>query len=65
MTGHKTALRCCIVFLLQQVMWTDLPCQNFHLIFSLAILDSEKTTLIENKFGFTEILKVCFVSSLL
>ncbi|KAK7494859.1 hypothetical protein BaRGS_00013986 [Batillaria attramentaria] len=42
---------------LWEVLWTDLPCKNFHLIFSLAILDSEKTTLIENKFGFTEILK--------
>lgn len=42
---------------LWEVLWTDLPCQNFHLIFSLAILDSEKSTLIENKFGFTEILK--------
>ncbi|XP_076467375.1 TBC1 domain family member 15-like [Babylonia areolata] len=42
---------------LWEVLWTDLPCQNFHLIFSLAILDTEKSTLIENKFGFTEILK--------
>ncbi|XP_013063521.1 TBC1 domain family member 15-like isoform X1 [Biomphalaria glabrata] len=42
---------------LWEVIWTDLPCQNFHLIISLAILDSEKSTLMENKFGFTEILK--------
>ncbi|KAH9508635.1 hypothetical protein Btru_049488 [Bulinus truncatus] len=42
---------------LWEVIWTDLPCSNFHLIISLAILDSEKSTLMENKFGFTEILK--------
>ncbi|KAK7107602.1 TBC1 domain family member 15-like isoform X2 [Littorina saxatilis] len=42
---------------LWEVLWTDLPCQNFHLVFSLAILDAEKSTLMENKFGFTEILK--------
>lgn len=42
---------------LWEVLWTDQPCQNFHLVFSLAILDSEKSTLMENKFGFTEILK--------
>ncbi|PVD28662.1 hypothetical protein C0Q70_11256 [Pomacea canaliculata] len=42
---------------LWEVLWTDLPCKNFHLIFSLAILDAEKSTLMENNFGFTEILK--------
>ncbi|KAK6171577.1 hypothetical protein SNE40_019734 [Patella caerulea] len=42
---------------LWEVMWTDKPCKNFHLIISLAILDSEKSTLMENNFGFTEILK--------
>ncbi|BFZ09532.1 hypothetical protein BsWGS_12572 [Bradybaena similaris] len=42
---------------LWEVLWTDRPCDNFHLIISLAILDSEKSTLMENKFGFTEILK--------
>ncbi|XP_059152380.1 TBC1 domain family member 15-like isoform X2 [Physella acuta] len=42
---------------LWEVIWTDRPCANFHLIISLAILDSEKSTLMENKFGFTEILK--------
>ncbi|ELU08056.1 hypothetical protein CAPTEDRAFT_181938 [Capitella teleta] len=40
-----------------EVMWTGLPCRNFHLLMCLAILDTEKTTLIENNFGFTEILK--------
>uniref|UniRef100_A0A0B6ZN35 TBC1 domain family member 15 n=1 Tax=Arion vulgaris TaxID=1028688 RepID=A0A0B6ZN35_9EUPU len=42
---------------LWEVLWTDRPCKNFHLIISLAILDTEKSTLMENKFGFTEILK--------
>jgi len=41
-----------------QVIWTDRPCKNFHLLICLAILDTEKTTLMENKFGLTEILKV-------
>ena len=39
-------------------MWTDRPCKNFHLLVCLAILDGEKSTLMENKFGITEILKV-------
>lgn len=42
---------------LWEVLWTDRPCNNFHLVISLAILDNEKSTLMENKFGFTEILK--------
>ncbi|KAL3884053.1 hypothetical protein ACJMK2_030276 [Sinanodonta woodiana] len=49
---------------LWEVIWTDRPCKNFHLLICLAILDSEKSTLMENKFGFTEILKhindICF-----
>ena len=43
---------------LQQVLWTSKPCEKFHLLICLALLDTEKTTLIENNFGFTEILKV-------
>jgi len=42
---------------LWEVFWTDLPCKNFHLLFCLAILDTEKNTLMENNYGFTEILK--------
>lgn len=42
---------------LWEVIWTDNPCKNFHLLVCLAILDTEKTTLMENKFGLTEILK--------
>ncbi|XP_041352062.1 TBC1 domain family member 15-like isoform X2 [Gigantopelta aegis] len=42
---------------LWEIVWTDRPCKNFHLVISLAILDSEKSTLMESSFGFTEILK--------
>eukprot|EP00093_Oithona_nana_P006165 06165.XXX_166349_168505_1 [CDS] Oithona nana genome sequencing. len=40
-----------------EVIWTDKPCPNFHLIICLALMDLEKKTIIENGFGFTEILK--------
>lgn len=46
------------VMRLWEVLWTDKPCLNFHLLICLSILDTEKTTLMENHFGFTEILKV-------
>ncbi|XP_014664180.1 PREDICTED: TBC1 domain family member 15-like [Priapulus caudatus] len=42
---------------LWEVLWTDLPCENFHLLICLAILDTQKHIIIENQFGFTEILK--------
>lgn len=45
---------------LWEVFWTDLPCRNFHLLFCVAILDSQMNTIIENKFGLTEILKVWY-----
>uniref|UniRef100_A0A8C7QWU3 TBC1 domain family member 15 n=1 Tax=Oncorhynchus mykiss TaxID=8022 RepID=A0A8C7QWU3_ONCMY len=40
-----------------EVMWTGLPCQNFHLLVCCAILDSEKRKIMEENFGFNEILK--------
>jgi len=40
-----------------EIMWTDQPCPNFHLILCLAMMDMEKRTIVENNFGFTEILK--------
>lgn len=43
---------------LWEVLWTDLPCKNFHLLLCASILDTEKTVLMENQYGFTEILKV-------
>ncbi|XP_076304526.1 TBC1 domain family member 15-like isoform X1 [Tachypleus tridentatus] len=42
---------------LWEVLWTGLPCRNFHLLICLAILDAEKNTLMENQFGLPEILK--------
>ena len=40
-----------------EVIWTDQPCPNFHLLCCLALMDMEKRTIVENNFGFTEILK--------
>ncbi|XP_035721297.1 TBC1 domain family member 15-like [Vespa mandarinia] len=42
---------------LWEILWTGLPCPNFHLLICVAILDTEKNVLMENNFGFTEILK--------
>uniref|UniRef100_A0A8C8CXK2 TBC1 domain family member 15 n=1 Tax=Oncorhynchus tshawytscha TaxID=74940 RepID=A0A8C8CXK2_ONCTS len=45
------------VLRLWEVMWTGLPCQNFHLLVCCAILDSEKKKIMEENYGFNEILK--------
>ncbi|XP_048865269.1 TBC1 domain family member 15 isoform X1 [Brienomyrus brachyistius] len=45
------------VLRLWEVMWTGLPCQNFHLLVCCAILDSEKRKIMEENYGFNEILK--------
>lgn len=42
---------------LWEVIWTGQPCRNFLLLFCVAILDSQANTIIDNKFGLTEILK--------
>ncbi|KHN87450.1 TBC1 domain family member 15 [Toxocara canis] len=42
---------------LWEVLWTDLPCANFHLLMCVAILDKQMNFITENKFGLTEILK--------
>lgn len=42
---------------LWEVLWTSQPCANFHLLVGIAILDNEMTTIIDNEYGFTEILK--------
>lgn len=42
---------------LWEVLWTGQPCPNFHLLVAVALLDTERNTIMENKFGFTEILK--------
>lgn len=44
-------------------MWTGLPCQNLHLLVCCAILDSEKQKIMEENYGFNEILKVNAVFS--
>lgn len=43
---------------LWEILWTDIPCQNFLLLICAAILDGETNMIILNKFGLTEILKV-------
>ncbi|PNF38393.1 TBC1 domain family member 15 [Cryptotermes secundus] len=42
---------------LWEVLWTDLPCPNFHLLLCVAVLDTQQHILMENNYGFTEILK--------
>uniref|UniRef100_A0AC34RMS9 Rab-GAP TBC domain-containing protein n=1 Tax=Panagrolaimus sp. JU765 TaxID=591449 RepID=A0AC34RMS9_9BILA len=42
---------------LWEILWTDIPCKNFLLLFCVAILDGQMNMIIENKFGLTEILK--------
>ncbi|VDO94938.1 unnamed protein product [Soboliphyme baturini] len=45
------------IMALWEVLWTDLPCENFHLLICVAILVQQKNMITENEFGFTEILK--------
>ncbi|OQV22504.1 TBC1 domain family member 15 [Hypsibius exemplaris] len=45
------------VMRLWEILWTGKPCKNFHLLFAYAILETEKNTLIENRFSSTEILR--------
>lgn len=45
------------IMTLWEAIWTGLPGPNFHLFCCLAVLDMEKDTLMENKYGFSEILK--------
>ncbi|XP_059916030.1 TBC1 domain family member 15 isoform X2 [Gadus macrocephalus] len=45
------------VLRLWEVMWTGLPCQNLHLLVCCSILDSEKQKIMEENYGFNEILK--------
>ncbi|XP_043503413.1 TBC1 domain family member 15 isoform X1 [Polistes fuscatus] len=42
---------------LWEILWTGLPCPNFHLLICVAILDTERNVLLKSNFGFTEILK--------
>nr|XP_023026580.1 TBC1 domain family member 15 [Leptinotarsa decemlineata] len=45
------------VMRLWEVMWTGYPCENFHLLIGVAILESQKRQIMENNCGFNEILK--------
>ncbi|XP_037928104.1 TBC1 domain family member 15 [Teleopsis dalmanni] len=45
------------VLKLWECLWTRLPCPNFHILVSVAILDQETDIIIENNYEFTEILK--------
>lgn len=45
------------IMTLWELLWTGLPCANFHLLICVAILDNEKKVLMESGSGFTEILK--------
>ncbi|KAL0831600.1 hypothetical protein ABMA28_002382 [Loxostege sticticalis] len=49
--SHRDIMR------LWEVLWTGLPCSNFHLLVCVAILDAEKDIFISKDYGFTEILK--------
>uniref|UniRef100_H2YWA9 TBC1 domain family member 15 n=1 Tax=Ciona savignyi TaxID=51511 RepID=H2YWA9_CIOSA len=42
---------------LWETSWTNLPCPNFHLLVCIALLDTEKSNLMREECGFTEILK--------
>ena len=42
---------------LWEVFWTRYPCKNFHLVYCLALLDSQRSYLLKEECGFNEILK--------
>uniref|UniRef100_A0A1A9VDR9 TBC1 domain family member 15 n=1 Tax=Glossina austeni TaxID=7395 RepID=A0A1A9VDR9_GLOAU len=42
---------------LWECLWTRLPCPNFHILISVAILDQQAEKIIEGRYEFTEILK--------
>lgn len=43
---------------LWEVLWTGLPCPNFHLLICIAILDQQTDIFIEQNYEFNDILKV-------
>jgi len=45
------------VMRLWEVLWTDLPCKNFHLLICISILLMKKDDIMANGYGFNEILK--------
>ena len=42
---------------LWEVMWTKLPCPNFHLFICMALLETEKDFIMREDYGFSDILK--------
>ncbi|XP_072281789.1 TBC1 domain family member 17 isoform X2 [Pyxicephalus adspersus] len=46
------------ILLLWEVLWTGLPCPNFHLLIACGILDLERDALMHSDYGFNEILKL-------
>ncbi|XP_043403693.1 TBC1 domain family member 15 isoform X5 [Chelonia mydas] len=57
MENEVDAFWCFVSYMDQMVMWTELPCQNFHLLICCAILESEKQQIMDKHYGFNEILK--------
>jgi hypothetical protein len=47
-----------LTFYLFQVLWTGLPCPNFHLLICIAILETERETIMSNDNGLSDILAV-------
>uniref|UniRef100_A0A0N4ZCK3 Rab-GAP TBC domain-containing protein n=1 Tax=Parastrongyloides trichosuri TaxID=131310 RepID=A0A0N4ZCK3_PARTI len=45
------------IMTLWEVLWTDVPCENFLLLFCLAVLDKQANIIMNNNFGLTETLK--------
>lgn len=45
------------IYELWECLWTNLPCMNFHLFVSVAILDDQQNIFIDRKYEFNEILK--------
>jgi len=45
------------VMRLWEVLWTRKPCTNFHLLICVALINDQTATIVENKFGYSEILK--------
>lgn len=43
---------------LWEILWTDIPCKNFHLLICISILLMKKDDIMTNNYGFNEILKV-------
>jgi len=43
---------------LWEALWTQQPGPNFQLFIGLAILEQHRSTIMENKFGLSEILRV-------